>query len=82
MITNLNPEDGDSMASETFVSSRLTTRRNPKNYNFPSLSCSQQPATVSGLRQTMQVHILTPYLRPILILPSHLGLGLPNGNFL
>jgi hypothetical protein len=32
MITNLNPEDGGSTASETLVSNRLTTGRNTPEY--------------------------------------------------
>jgi hypothetical protein len=50
LITNSNPEDGGSTASEAFVSNHHTTRHKlyfsaVKTSNSASLPCSQEPAT-------------------------------------
>jgi hypothetical protein len=46
-----------------------------------SLPCSQEPSTRSILSQISPVHTAPSYLGPILILSTHLRLGLPSGLF-
>jgi len=45
------------------------------------LSCSQEPATEPYPESDESSHILTPYVRSILKLSSHLFLGLESGFF-
>jgi hypothetical protein len=69
--------------AETLVS---TTRRyNPEDQHFMepegSLSCSEEPATGPNPEpDESNPHPETLFLSPILILSSHLRLGLPSGN--